>query len=193
MRVATRPQPRWLGGAVAVTNVPHLMRGWAACGAQVCAKQTTYLEGEPDDEGVSHRGGHRVVLPLGLFGWLRTNRAGRACRFPGSDGSGRASGPQGRHRTARRAGTERCLRRPWTQGAGFTLYLFLSKNGSVIKQSVQLINYTAGFNQSMNVDTIVYLNGTTDYLDGSFETNSGTATILGGSSTTFFSANYVHD
>ena len=80
-----------------------------------------------------------------------------------------------------------------TAVAGFTLYLFLSKNGSTIKQSIQLINYTAGFNQSMNLDTIVYLNGTIDYLDGSFETNSGTATILGGSSTTFFSANYVHD
>jgi hypothetical protein len=76
--------------------------------------------------------------------------------------------------------------------AGFTLYFSMAKNGSIIKQAVQLINYTSGFNQTLHVDAVVFLNGS-DYIEAYYETNYGTSTIIGGAVSTFMTASYAHE
>lgn len=68
----------------------------------------------------------------------------------------------------------------------------MAKNGSIIKQAIQLINYTSGFNQTMHVDAVVLMNGS-DCIEAYYETNSGTSTILGGALSTFMIASYAHE
>lgn len=74
----------------------------------------------------------------------------------------------------------------------FTIYLFLRKNGNNFRQATQLINYTAGFTQSLLVDTVTYFNGKTDFVDAWFYTNSGTLSLDPGPALTHFAAEYVH-
>lgn len=77
-----------------------------------------------------------------------------------------------------------------TAGA-FTLCSAIFKNGAVKKQVTQLINYGASFTQTMQVNAIVYFNGTTDYAGCHIQTNSGTVTATAGSSVTHFSGHYL--
>ena len=70
-----------------------------------------------------------------------------------------------------------------TGSGGFTNYLSLYKNGSAIRNTHKLINYTSAFTDELIISTMVYLNGTTDYLEGWYTTNSGTITMLSGAST----------
>ena len=65
-----------------------------------------------------------------------------------------------------------------TGTAGFTLSAGIFKNGTIYQQSNQLINYSSSFSQSLHVSDIIYFNGTTDYIDGRFQTNFGTATSM---------------
>ncbi|MGZ3842660.1 MAG: beta strand repeat-containing protein [Bdellovibrio sp.] len=77
--------------------------------------------------------------------------------------------------------------------AGFTISLGLYKNGSLLRDYQNLINYTASFNQSMSVNTIVYMNGTTDYLEGWFMSNANAMSNMPGNSATYFSASFLRN
>lgn len=66
-----------------------------------------------------------------------------------------------------------------TGTGGFTIYGTIYKNGTVYEGYSQLINYTSSFSQTVTVTTLVYVNGTTDYLELFCGTNSGTATCTG--------------
>lgn len=78
-----------------------------------------------------------------------------------------------------------------TGTAGFTIYAGIYKNGTLAKQTANLINYTSAFTQTLSVDAILYFNGTSDYLEGFAYTNSGTATVTSGSANTWLSAEFV--
>ncbi len=67
--------------------------------------------------------------------------------------------------------------------SGFTLTASIRKNNSSVQDVFQLINYAAGFSQTLRVNKIIYLNGSTDYVDGWFHTNFGTATAVSGAGT----------
>lgn len=58
-----------------------------------------------------------------------------------------------------------------------TYYVSLYKNGNAYKWDLNLINRTGWFYQSLNVDTDVYMNWTTDYLEWYYFWNGGTATL----------------
>ncbi|MBY0314551.1 MAG: hypothetical protein K2Q26_03465, partial [Bdellovibrionales bacterium] len=66
-----------------------------------------------------------------------------------------------------------------TGTGAFTLSAMIYKNGASYEAYNQLINYTSPFVQTMTVTTLVYMNGTTDYLELYCGTNSGTATCTG--------------
>ena len=78
-----------------------------------------------------------------------------------------------------------------TGTGAFTLSASIFKNGAQGKTSYQLINYAAGFSQTIHVNTIIYFNGTTDYIDCRFQTNSGTATAQAGSNATFLHGEFL--
>ena len=58
----------------------------------------------------------------------------------------------------------------------YTIVLLLSKNGARYMVTEELINYTAGYVQTMHLTTIISMNGTTDTLTVSIATNSGSIT-----------------
>jgi len=75
---------------------------------------------------------------------------------------------------------------------GTTNYLSLYKNGAVIKNTSLLVNYTASYTQTLQVESTVYLNGTTDYLEGWWTSNStNSSTVVAGVANTFISGNYI--
>jgi hypothetical protein len=75
-----------------------------------------------------------------------------------------------------------------------TLYAFIYKDGTAIKQSADLFNYGAGFVQTLHVEAITFLNGTTDYIEGYVLTNNSSgATIQNGGNITYMIASYVHE
>ena len=77
-------------------------------------------------------------------------------------------------------------------GSGaFTLYSAIYKNGSSLRHYQNLINYPGGFGQTMNLNTIVYLNGTTDYIEGWFMSNSSSMTTVAGNTETTLGAIFL--
>lgn len=79
-----------------------------------------------------------------------------------------------------------------TGTTGFTLNQALYKNGSQIKVTAQLIDYTAPFSQTLATTAIVYLNGSSDYVEGYVTHNSGNSAILtGGSAATWISTEFI--
>jgi len=62
----------------------------------------------------------------------------------------------------------------------YTLVLLLSKNGARYMVTEELINYTAGYVQTLHLTTIISMNGTTDTLTASIATNSGSITYVTG-------------
>jgi hypothetical protein len=78
-----------------------------------------------------------------------------------------------------------------TGGGGFTIYAEIWKNGAVVNRYAQLINYTSGFNQTLNpIDTIM-MNGTTDYIEIYYWNNNGTAQYVPGSASTYMTAEFL--
>jgi hypothetical protein len=80
-----------------------------------------------------------------------------------------------------------------TPVGGFTLYLDLRKNGAVHRYAQELINYTASFTQTMRISDTVYMNGTTDYIEGWYYANVGALTVIGGTTATYMSGHFVRD
>lgn len=75
---------------------------------------------------------------------------------------------------------------------GHTNYISLYKNGASIKTEYSLANYMSSYTQSMEITALIYLNGTTDYLEGYFSTNNAnSATIQTGSNANSFSAEWI--
>ena len=75
-----------------------------------------------------------------------------------------------------------------------TLWAFIYRNGTAIKESEGLFNYGAAFVQTLHVEAITYLNGTTDYIEGYALTNNGSgATLRAGGNITYMIASYVHE
>lgn len=66
-----------------------------------------------------------------------------------------------------------------TGTGGFTLAAMIYKNGSIYEGYNQLIDYSSSFSQTMTVTTLIYVNGTTDYIELYCGTNSGTASCTG--------------
>jgi hypothetical protein len=60
--------------------------------------------------------------------------------------------------------------------AGFTTGISIFKNGSEVAQSRFLVNYTASYNETMTISDIITCNGTTDYIEIYWGTNSNTLT-----------------
>jgi len=61
--------------------------------------------------------------------------------------------------------------------SGSTIYTALYKNGVNIGQVNNLINYVSTFTHTLNIDSIVYMNGTTDYIDAWYMYNVNTVTL----------------
>jgi hypothetical protein len=78
-----------------------------------------------------------------------------------------------------------------TGTGAFTLFGYLNKNGSTVTYTSQLINYGSGFSQTMPVDMIIPMNGTTDYIEMYYGTNSGTANYTANSTQTYLQATYL--
>ncbi|NBX82088.1 hypothetical protein EBQ90_03250 [bacterium] len=72
-----------------------------------------------------------------------------------------------------------------------TLTLHLYKNGVAHKSAQQLINYNSSFAQQLSISAVVYMNGTTDVLEGYFETNASTAYYQAGKTLTSMSGYYI--
>jgi hypothetical protein len=62
----------------------------------------------------------------------------------------------------------------------YTIVLLLSKNGARYMVAEELINYAAGYVQTMQLTTIISMNGSTDTLTASIATNSGSITYVTG-------------
>lgn len=76
--------------------------------------------------------------------------------------------------------------------AGQTNIITVWKNGITYKVAHYLVNYTNGYTQTMMSDFIVYMNGTTDYLEVTWFTNStNTATSMAGNTTTYVSGSFL--
>lgn len=67
-----------------------------------------------------------------------------------------------------------------TGTGAYTIILQLNKNGVRYMVTQQLINYNSGYAQTMQLTTIVLMNGTTDTLTVGIATNSGTISYIGG-------------
>ena len=78
-----------------------------------------------------------------------------------------------------------------TGTAGFTIGAFLYKNGATVSRTLQLINYTSAFNQFLHCNDIIPMNGSSDYLEFQYSTNSGTATYSLGSTLTYMTTQYI--
>lgn len=72
-----------------------------------------------------------------------------------------------------------------TGTTGFTITTKLRKNGTAVQTFGQLINFASGFTQTLRMSTIVFLNGSTDYVDATHSTNSGTSNYTAASASTF--------
>lgn len=72
-------------------------------------------------------------------------------------------------------------------GLGHQIYLQLSKNGNRYMLVPHLINYTNAYQQTLQLTTIVLMNGTTDNLTVSIGTNNGTISYMGGLDTSMIS------
>jgi microcystin-dependent protein len=76
-----------------------------------------------------------------------------------------------------------------TASLGMTLILQIRKNGIVVSQWSNLIYYNSGFNQTTAINDIIYLNGSTDYLElYVWQNQAVNFPILGTSSQTYFTA-----
>ncbi|MBY0452191.1 MAG: hypothetical protein K2P92_04080, partial [Bdellovibrionaceae bacterium] len=73
---------------------------------------------------------------------------------------------------------------------GFTIYAHLYKNGSAAKSVHELIDYNGSFSQTLSVTALMQFNGTTDYVEGYFGTNTGTVAYNSGS-LTWLSAEFI--
>lgn len=62
-----------------------------------------------------------------------------------------------------------------TAPSAFTISSGIFKNGSLYRSSARLINYNAGFNDTVTVSDLIYLNGTSDYIDFRFQKNTSNA------------------
>lgn len=78
-----------------------------------------------------------------------------------------------------------------TGNGGSTLSLALVKNGSLYSGSNALINYTAGFTQSLYLNQVVHMNGTTDYLEVTYGTNNTSTSAIIGAGTAVFSGHWI--
>lgn len=78
-----------------------------------------------------------------------------------------------------------------TGTGAFTLSLGLFKNGIVYSYTYQLINYTSGFNQTLHCNDLVPMNGSSDYIELKYWTNSGTAAYVNANTLTFMTTQYV--
>jgi hypothetical protein len=79
-----------------------------------------------------------------------------------------------------------------TGTGGLTNWMALYKNGTSYRQVSELANYTASYTQSLQISTLVYMNGTTDYLEGWWTTNSANAaTLTAGTNYTYFTGEWV--
>ena len=65
-------------------------------------------------------------------------------------------------------------------GGGHTIYLQLSKNGARYMLVPHLINYASAYQQTLQLTTIVLMNGITDTLKVGIGTNAGTISWFGG-------------
>ena len=74
-----------------------------------------------------------------------------------------------------------------TGTGAYTIYLQLSKNGSRYMLVPHLINYNSSYQQTLQLTTIVIMNGTTDTLTVGIATNSGTISYMGGIDTSMIS------
>jgi hypothetical protein len=67
-----------------------------------------------------------------------------------------------------------------------TNVLYLYKSGTAIRTVQRLINYASSYSDTMNIDTMIYMNGTTDYLEIYFNTNAtATGTLVAGTGSGF--------
>jgi hypothetical protein len=80
-----------------------------------------------------------------------------------------------------------------TGNGGLTNYFALYKNGAAIRRTDALVNYGAGYTDTMQINTIVYMNGTTDYLEGWFTSNNSTSatTVITGAAMTNFNGEWI--
>lgn len=67
-----------------------------------------------------------------------------------------------------------------TGTGAYTIVLLLSKNGARYMITQYLINYNSGYGQTMQLSTLIQMNGTTDTLTVSIATNSGSITYYTG-------------
>ena len=72
-----------------------------------------------------------------------------------------------------------------------TMYAALNKNGATIRNSYNLIAYTGQFNQTMSIPTIVYMNGTTDYIDAWYLYNGATVNLTQGLAYTYMQWSFL--
>lgn len=76
--------------------------------------------------------------------------------------------------------------------AGFTTGIELLKSGVVASRSWYLINYTSGYNDTMELTDIIQLNGTSDVVEVYWGTNSSTLTAPAGAGTScLFLAEFI--
>ena len=73
----------------------------------------------------------------------------------------------------------------------YTTSLLLMKNTVCVGIHQQLINYTSGYSQTLQINTIVSLNGTSEYLWAELGTNSGTITSLTGQLSTYMAIDFI--
>jgi hypothetical protein len=78
-----------------------------------------------------------------------------------------------------------------TGAGGSTMVMTLRKNGTDIRGNNQLINYSGAINQTMTIDAIVYMNGTTDYLEAYWMNNGATSTAVFGSGITYMHGSFL--
>jgi hypothetical protein len=71
-----------------------------------------------------------------------------------------------------------------TGTAGFTTGISIYKNGSSVTRSQFLVNYASSYNETMTISDVITCNGTTDYIEIYWGTNSATLTAPPASGTT---------
>ncbi|WP_408098960.1 hypothetical protein ACJVC5_08580 [Peredibacter sp. HCB2-198] len=74
---------------------------------------------------------------------------------------------------------------------GSTIGVQLHKNGTIVHAINHLINYTASFTQALQIHTIVYFNGTTDYAEVFYGTNNTTNNATIGVAAGHISGNWL--
>jgi len=78
-----------------------------------------------------------------------------------------------------------------TGTAGFTTGILIYKNGSAVTRSQFLVNYAAAYNETMTISDIISCNGTTDFIEIYWGTNSATLTAPGSGTTVALTVQFI--